>query len=139
MIIKILYLWKNILIKFNYAKSQFLVKSDNEQINRVFLNLIKNSIESIQEKSKKNLNFTKIIDIEISSNNDYISIKITDNGIGFSSDNIKNIVKPYFTTKAKGSGLGLSIVSKIINDHNGSIEFKSNKDGATVEMILPLV
>ena len=130
---------KNILIKFNYAKSQFLVKSDNEQINRVFLNLIKNSIESIQEKSKKNLNFTKIIDIEISSNNDYISIKITDNGIGFSSDNIKNIVKPYFTTKAKGSGLGLSIVSKIINDHNGSIEFKSNKDGAIVEMILPLV
>ena len=130
---------KNILIKFNYAKSQFLVKSDNEQINRVFLNLIKNSIESIQEKSKKNLNFTKIIDIEISSNNDYISIKITDNGIGFSSDNIKNIVKPYFTTKAKGSGLGLSIVSKIINDHNGSIEFKSNKNGALVEVVLPLV
>ncbi len=130
---------KDISIKFNYAKSKFLVKSDNEQINRVFLNLIKNSIESIEEKSKKNLNFVKIIDIEISTNNDYINIKITDNGIGFSRDNIKNIIKPYFTTKPKGSGLGLSIVSKIINDHNGSIEFKSNKNGALVEVILPLV
>ncbi len=130
---------KNILIKFNFVKSKLLVKCDNEQISRVFLNLIKNSIESIQEKSKKNPNFAKIIDIEITTNNDYINIKITDNGIGFSSDNIKNIVKPYFTTKPKGSGLGLSIVSKIINDHNGSIEFKSNKNGALVEVVLPLV
>ena len=48
---------KNILIKFNFSKSKLLVKCDNEQISRVFLNLIKNSIESIQEKSIKNLNF----------------------------------------------------------------------------------
>ena len=94
---------------------------DSDQVARVFLNLIKNSIEGIQEKLKKNGEFTKIIDIEIIDKSDYITINITDNGIGFSTDNIKNIIKPYFTTKPKGTGLGLSIVNKIINDHNGSL------------------
>ena len=71
------------------------------------------------------------------SKNVLISLNISDNGIGFSTNIIKNITKPYFTTKPKGSGLGLSIVNKIINDHNGSIKFSSNKNGAKVEIILP--
>ena len=128
---------KSISIKFNYNKEDLLIKCDSEQISRVFFNLIKNSIESIQEKSKKNGDFAKIIDIEIIDKNDYITLNITDNGTGFSKDIIKNITKPYFTTKPKGSGLGLSIVNKIINDHNGSIKFNSNKNDAKVEIILP--
>ena len=128
---------QSISIKFNYNKEDLLIKCDSEQISRVFFNLIKNSIESIQEKSKKNGDFAKIIDIEIIDKNDYITLNITDNGTGFSKDIIKNITKPYFTTKSKGSGLGLSIVNKIINDHNGSIKFNSNKNDAKVEIILP--
>ena len=62
---------------------------------------------------------------------------ITDNGTGFSTDIIKNITKPYFTTKTQGSGLGLSIVNKIINDHNGSIKFLNTSNGAKVQIILP--
>ena len=62
---------------------------------------------------------------------------ITDNGTGFPKENIKNIIKPYFTTKPDGSGLGLSIVNKIINDHNGSIKFNSSNNGAKVEITLP--
>ena len=108
-----------------------------DQISRAFLNLIKNSIESIEEKAKKNGDFSKIIDIEISEKNDYITSIITDNGIGFSTDIIEKITKPYFTTKTEGSGLGLSIVNKIINDHNGTIKFSSNKNGAKVEISLP--
>ena len=127
----------SISINFNYEKEDLLVICDAEQISRVFFNLIQNSIESIQEKSKKSGVFTKIINIEIGSKNDYISINITDNGTGFSTNIIKNITKPYFTTKPKGSGLGLSIVSKIINDHNGSIKFSSNKNGAEIKIILP--
>ena len=128
---------QSILIKFNYNKEDLLIKCDSEQISRVFFNLIKNSIESIQEKSKKNGDFSKIIDIEIIDKNDYITLNITDSGTGFSKDIIKNITKPYFTTKPKGSGLGLSIVNKIINDHNGSIKFNTNKNDAKVEIILP--
>ena len=108
-----------------------------DQISRTFFNLIKNSIESIKEKSTKNADFNKIIDIEILEKNDYITIIITDNGTGFSTDIIKSITKPYFTTKTKGSGLGLSIVNKIINDHNGSIKFSSYNNGAKVEINLP--
>ena len=128
---------KSVLIKFNNTKKNLLIKSDNEQISRVFFNLIKNSIESIQEKFKIKGDFAKFIDIEIIDKSDYIVINITDNGIGFSTDIIKNITKPYFTTKPKGSGLGLSIVNKIINDHNGTIKFISSKNGAKVEIVLP--
>jgi len=128
---------ENISIKLNCKNSKLFLKCDADQISRVFLNLIKNSIESIQEKSQKNGEFTKIIDIEIINKNDYITANITDNGTGFQKDNIKNIIKPYFTTKPDGSGLGLSIVNKIINDHNGSIKFNSNNNEAKVEIILP--
>ncbi len=127
----------DIKINFITPNKQILVNCDNEQINRVFLNLIKNSIESIKEKISKNPDFTKKIDIEIMIKNDYIIINITDNGIGFSTENLKNITKPYFTTKVKGSGLGLSIVNKIINDHNGTISFLPKKEGAKIILTLP--
>ena len=118
--------------------SKIISLSDYEQISRVFFNLIKNSIESIQEKASKSKAFNKKIDIEINKINDYINIIIIDNGLGFVSQNTKDIIKPYYTTKQKGSGLGLSIVNKIINDHNGSIEFKTIQFGAKVEIILPI-
>ena len=101
------------------------------------MNLIKNSIESIQQKAEKTSNFDKIITIEIFDKNDQINITICDNGAGFKNlkGDIKNILNPYFTTKKNGTGLGLSIVSKIINDHNGKINFVSIPDGAKVEIV----
>ena len=128
---------KSISINFVCNKKSLLIKCDGEQISRVLFNLIKNSIESIQEKSKKNADFAKIIHIEIRDKNDYIALNITDNGTGFSTDIIKNITKPYFTTKHNGSGLGLSIVNKIINDHNGTIKFDTNNNGAKIDINLP--
>ena len=129
---------KDITINFNLKnqKSLFFM-FDNEQISRVFFNLIKNSIESIQEKSSKSTNFDKIIDIEIVERKDYISINLSDAGIGFLKNNAKQLIKPYFTTKEKGSGLGLSIVNKIINDHDGNIQFMNSKIGAKIEIKLP--
>ena len=128
---------KSISINHKFKIKNLIIKCDGQQISRTIFNLIKNSIESIKEKFTKNGEFTKIIDIEIFDKNDYITLIITDNGTGFSTNIIKDITKPYFTTKAKGSGLGLSIVSKIINDHNGSIKFSSNENGAKVEINLP--
>ena len=60
-----------------------------------------------------------------------------DNGIGF--NDIKNITKPYFTTKKKGTGLGLPIVTKIINEHNGDISFLKNSNGAEIVISLPII
>ena len=129
---------KDITINFNLnnQKSLFCM-FDNEQISRVFFNLIKNSIESIKEKSIKSTNFDKIINIEIIERKDYININLSDTGTGFLKNNAKQLIKPYFTTKEKGSGLGLSIVNKIINDHDGIIQFMNSKFGAKVVIKLP--
>ena len=122
----------NIKFEFNFSESEVILISDSEQLSRVFLNIIKNSIESIQEKSLKLANFVGKIDIEINNDDDYIDFIVTDNGIGFGDlrTNIKKILNPYFTTKKKGTGLGLAIVNKIINDHNGSINFIALDEGA---------
>ena len=125
-------------IKINFINNldKILFTSDNEQLNRVFLNLIKNSIESIQEKKLNNINFVGKIDIEINDNDDYIDFTVNDNGVGFGGlkNNINDILNPYFTTKTKGTGLGLAIVNKILNDHNGTINFHSNDNGAKIEI-----
>jgi two-component system nitrogen regulation sensor histidine kinase NtrY len=120
----------------NYSKEIFF-SSDKEQLSRVFFNLIKNSIESIQQKTEKVTNFTKNITIELNDIGSHISLTINDNGVGFKNlnNNIKEILNPYFTTKKKGTGLGLSIVNKIINDHNGNIEFIPKNDGAIIKII----
>jgi len=129
---------KTIEIEFKNNVQQIFFNCDREQLSRVFLNLIKNSIESIQQKAEKNTNFIKNISIELNDLDDHISLIINDNGIGFDSlsNNIKEILNPYFTTKKKGTGLGLSIVNKIINDHNGSIEFISKVEGAIIKINL---
>ena len=127
---------KSIKINFMCKKDKVLFNCDKEQIGRVFFNLIKNSIESIQQKNEKNPDFDKKILIEILINNDHINFTLVDNGIGFSSikNDIKEILNPYYTTKKNGTGLGLSIVNKIINDHNGELIFHSLLNGAKIEI-----
>lgn len=124
-------------INFENKTDKILFICDNEQISRVFFNLIKNSIESVQEKQSKNPDFAKKINIVIINKSDYIEFILTDNGIGFTEKNFKNILKPYFTTKLKGSGLGLSIVNKIINDHEGTIKFEKQNVGAKIIVKFP--
>ena len=127
----------NILIIFNSNNnSNITLQSDNEQLSRVFFNLIKNSVESIQEKKEKNLKFNGKIDIRLIDNNEFIEFNIIDNGIGFGKfkNNIKDILNPYISTKKEGTGLGLSIVNKIINDHNGFIDFKFLDEGAEIQI-----
>ncbi len=128
---------KEIKFDLKFSNKNIIYYCDYEQISRVFLNLIKNSIESIIEKSKNTSNLSKIINIEIIERRDYININISDTGTGFGKIETRNLIKPYYTTKQKGSGLGLSIVNKIINDHNGSIKFLNHENGAKIEILLP--
>ena len=124
-------------INLKSKNSEINIMCDSEQINRVFVNLLKNSIESINEKKLKNPDISKKIDIEINEKDDYIETYIIDNGVGFDKKNIKNILKPYFTTKKNGTGLGLPIVNKIINDHNGTFNILSHKNGAKIKINIP--
>ena len=125
---------KSIEISLNKKDEEILLECDKEQISRVFINLIKNSIESIEQKVEKNPDFKKKILIDISSNNDHILISIEDNGVGFDKNNIEEILNPYYTTKKNGTGLGLSIVNKIINDHKGELEFIPINNGAKIQI-----
>ncbi len=126
----------SIEIDLSTNSKKIILNSDKEQISRVFLNLIKNSVESIQQKAEKKSNFSKKIAIELIESDSHINLIIVDSGIGFGklSENIKDILNPYFTTKKNGTGLGLSIVNKIINDHNGKIEFIKKDDGAKIKI-----
>ena len=126
-------------IKVNADSKRLIINGDIEQLNRVFLNLIKNSEEAFLDIVKKNADFKGKIDIAIINNNDYIMIKITDNGPGIS--NTKKVMTPYFTTKIKGTGLGLPIVSKIINEHSGDflIENRKKEDGVEIEISFPKI
>ena len=94
-------------------------------------------LSDINEKFIKTPHFTKKIDIEIDAKDDYIEIIISDNGTGFENKDLTKILKPYFTTKKNGSGLGLPIVNKIINDHNGVLKILPNLTGAIIKINLP--
>ena len=128
----------SVIIKINSYKEPLNINCDSEQFNRIFINLFKNSIESLNEKFLKNPDFSKKIDIDILNKDDYIQIIIKDNGIGFSSKNLNELLKPYYTTKKNGTGLGLPIVNKIINDHNGTLKLAENKFGAEIKINLPI-
>jgi len=122
---------------FNKDSTTYFVKADEEQFNRVFVNLIKNSIESINTKKSQNVDFKGKINVEITSDSDYIYVNIIDNGVGFNQIDKKKMLSPYFTTKKNGTGLGLAIVTKIINDHNSLIDFYTINDGAKITITIP--
>ena len=122
-------------INFKDSYKKLEIKGDEEQLYRVFINLIKNSEEAISDIREKNIDFKGKISVEIEENRDYITITQIDNGIGI--DDTAKIMTPYFTTKKNGTGLGLPIVSKIIAEHYGDIFVTNNNPGVKVVIKLP--
>ncbi len=128
-----------ILIDYNKKSLDCLVKCDESQINRVFNNLIINSIHAIEAKFKNKLGGKIFIDGNVEDK--FIKIKIFDNGQGLVHKEA-DLLKPYFSTKDKniGTGLGLSIVEKIISEHEGNFHIYNIDDesGACSEFTLRL-
>ena len=120
-------------IQVNLPKNEAFIMGDSSLLRQVFHNLIKNAIESTENIELKQ------VDIVINQEDEMIRILIKDNGNGFEQIIMENLFEPYRTTKGvKGSGLGMAIVKKIIDEHNGKIEV-FNDNGANVVVKLPLV
>jgi two-component system nitrogen regulation sensor histidine kinase NtrY len=121
-------------IELNGPNKALIVKADKDQLIRVFNNLIKNAIQAKSSERK----FLLKVNIEESKNDGVIIIIISDNGVGIPLKEQNKIFTPHFTTKSGGSGLGLTMVKQIVENHNGSISFESTPlTGTTFKIILP--
>ena len=131
--------YENIKFELSTSSNEYEMRCDKSQINRALINIYKNSIESIEEKGDSKIEKGKITTNLSNDNNNYL-ITIVDNGVGFKESGKFKQDDPYFTTKKNGSGLGLSIVSKIVHEHNGQIFYdnRSDTNGAFVTITLPI-
>lgn len=107
--------------------------SDRRQLGQAITNILKNAVESIEEKKKMgDVDGAIVVDLMVEGSG--LTIRIADNGIGLPSDR-QRIMEPYITNRATGSGLGLAIVKKIIEEHFGEISLSDNQpDGAVVTL-----
>ncbi|MEH7116629.1 ATP-binding protein [Neobacillus vireti] len=109
------------------------VECDGKQLKQVFLNLIKNAIESMAEGGRIKIN-VKIVESQ------RMFISIQDEGCGIADSNILNLGEPFFTTKKDGTGLGLMVTNQIIKDHNGNLKIESKIGvGTEVKVSLPIM
>ena len=127
----------NISFQIDNVIENALIMADEKQIRQACRNLIKNSNENITLNKIKNGQ----ISIKFGLKDDFASIIINDNGTGIEKSLISKITEPYYTTKVGNSGLGLAITKKIVDDHNGTILFKSikNSKGTSVILKFPII
>jgi len=127
---------KNIKVTRKSSQSTLLANGDRDLLRQVFPNLINNAIQAMPNGGELKLNAQKSSlsnrDMTIDSEaRQYISVTISDNGVGMSADSLAKIFNPFFTTKDKGTGLGLAISHNIIKAHQGTIEAISEEGKGT--------
>ena len=125
---------KKIHIRKDLSKKLPRVKVDRDQIKDVITNLMNNAVQAISKDGELN--------ISTSRNGSNIEIRISDNGIGISKENLDKIFNPFFSTKGygKGTGLGLAFTKRVVSEHEGEIEVLSNEGkGTTFKILLPIV
>ena len=114
----------NIKFKVSLTKHDYSLNMDRDKLIMSFRNLIKNSIEAMENNNIESIiylsSYHEIIDYK-----EFFTVSITDTGIGIENNNIKRIFEPYFTSKSKGTGIGLATVEKIIMEHKGYISVES--------------
>lgn len=125
----------DVIFNINEHSDKKIVEGDVDQLKQVFLNIINNGCEALEESKTKNLT------INIRNEGNYLVVDIIDTGCGIPQENMKKLFTPFFTTKkmGKGTGLGLAISYGIIKMHRGDIKVKSNPgQGSVFTIKLPL-
>ena len=117
-----------------FKASKIVVFADREHLNSIFSNLVKNAIQAIPH------NREGIIRISLEMSGDRVLVKVADNGTGIPEEMKSRLFTPYFTTKSSGSGLGLSIVRRLVEGMGGEIDFESeHKTGTVFTISLPVL
>jgi len=124
---------QGIRFAFELQDPSMVIHADKNLMEQAFINLVRNSIDALRGRRNG------IIQIQASSSeNRHLKLEISDNGPGISPEHESQVFIPFFTTRQKGTGIGLSIVRKIINMHGGTILVDSRKDrGCTFIIRLP--
>jgi signal transduction histidine kinase len=108
------------------------VEHDSDQIHQVLLNLLLNAVQAIDGGG------AGTVRVRVGSRDDYASVVVSDSGRGIPPQNLSNIFRPFFTTKGNGTGLGLSLARRIVEEHHGRIEVTSVVGkGSQFEVLLP--
>ena len=119
--------------EFNLPDQDIYIEADYNRLKQVFINLLKNAVEAKDDSKDE-----KKIKISLESDNSFMKIIIEDNGVGMDKDVLNKVSDMFFTTKKKGSGLGVSLSKEIIEQHEGSIVYNSVKgEGTRVVVTLP--
>jgi signal transduction histidine kinase len=114
----------------NSNGDRIIINADQEQLDRVFINLFTNAVEAMQGKGD--------IIVTLSEEDGAVKIWVSDTGKGMSSEEMEKVFEPFFTTKDKGTGLGMAIVFNIIKKHHGEIFVDSLEGkGTTFYIVLP--
>jgi nitrogen fixation/metabolism regulation signal transduction histidine kinase len=123
----------NIQITIEHIDKEYFVLADKRQLLRVFNNLIQNAVQAIGKKEDG------LINIQLSLENDFYLIVISDNGAGITDEQASKIFSPSFTTKSSGMGLGLAMVKSILTIIRGTVTFESKPgEGATFIVKIPV-
>ena len=131
--IKMLCNKNNIELKQNIIDDDIYINADYNRLTQVFINILKNSVEAIPKNKKGKIEVKEII------KNNNIIITVKDNGKGMSSELLNKIKEPFYTTKPKGTGLGVSLSEEIIKAHNGTLNYESEENKYTkVTITLPI-
>jgi len=112
------------------------VPVDENQLRQALLNLIRNAREAMAEGGRLRIGVRREVD-------DTATITVTDSGPGIAAENLPKIFDPFFSTKAKGTGLGLALVQQIAVEHGGRVDVSSNDvssegQGTTFRLVLPV-
>ncbi|CAG9608766.1 PAS domain S-box protein [Pseudoneobacillus rhizosphaerae] len=121
----------DIQIDFSSSFHELWIECEPNQLKQLFINIIKNAMESSYKDGVVSIFLEEL-------ENEFVSVKVMDKGCGISKELLEKIGEPFYSSKEKGTGLGLTVSFKIVQSHNGSIQFESEQDvGTTVTINLP--
>ena len=119
----------NIQIEFQVLSHPVMIECEPNQLKQLFINIVKNAIEASSAGD--------VVNITLQSADNNITVVVKDQGVGISKELLERIGEPFYSSKEKGTGLGMTVSFKIVQSHNGTIKFRSEPDKGT-EVIVQL-